>query len=484
MFAETSKRKQEAIYGTITCLTLIITIGYMTQSVIIICLLSFMMTTPVWLPYVIIRIRFKLFNEISGEEGLQIPSEKYDDNIFRYLYTHPSANLRTRTQHVSIIDFLFYIMEPGNPIHMERLEDDSREYKILSQVTKSIISKPHTELSLLFKKYILSIFNNISQPTIVHIRHFVFNGFIQLFHELVFNKPLTNPDEIKLFYDHGNDIITCLKFLKLRNLKARTKLFNYLYNKILIEKKTNKYFNKHFECDINDEISDYDRALFLQGVVWATGVVQISEAFAHFTIALAQNRYDNTYNFDNFISEVFRLYPLFGVTVRITSNDIKLPNNNDIIPSGTVLTFNHPEFHRIKYKNASTFDYKRWNYIDKNKANFIPFGFQGARPCPAKHMSMVWLKTFASDMINKYEFYSPILHTRSLPHGGLCLIVPKGFTNKNKFYYYYCKCIMTTMWVYQQFRNVISPFIQLFCGGYILWDAKRKHLAKTWLENN
>ncbi len=126
-------------------------------------------------------------------------------------------------------------------------------------------------------------------------------------------------------------------------------------------------------------------------------------------------------NLENFISEVLRLYPLFGITIRITSENIKLPNmNNEIIPKGTLLLFNHPAYHRIKYKNASTFNYKRWGKIkNKNDVIFIPFGFKGARPCSAQHMSIVWIKKFASIMIDKCEFYSPILHTRSLRHGGI-----------------------------------------------------------------
>ncbi len=149
---------------------------------------------------------------------------------------------------------LFYMMDPVNSIHIERLEDNSAEYKILSKVTKSIISRSHSDLS--------ELFNEIKSPKIIHIRQYVFKGFIQI-----------NPDEIQLFYSFGNDIITCLKFLRLRDMKSRHQLFNYLHKKVIEESKTNKYFNKHWESDINNEISANNRTLFLQGVVWATGIV-------------------------------------------------------------------------------------------------------------------------------------------------------------------------------------------------------------------
>ena len=277
-------------------------------------------------------------------------------------------------------------------------------------------------------------------------------------------------------------------------MECRHKFTKYLFDKL--NKEHNETIDKHFSCDINNIITNWERALFLQGVIFTTGTVQISEAMAHLCVTLAQHSFgDKKTNLDAFISEMFRVFPLFGIAHRITSQDIKMPNSEEILfPKGTVLCFNYPEFHRRGYRKPNTFNFERWHRINKKTANFIPFGAKQNRPCPAQHISMVWMKKCAQMMVDKVEFHTSILHTRSMPDGGLCLIVPKSYylnaskINKNNTKLFrssfYCKSIMTSFYLHEQFMNVTRSVIQLICGAYMLQDAKKKKLAKTWVEEN
>eukprot|EP01083_Nonionella_stella_P061875 161067_1 len=487
MFAESEKRQQEALYGTMTCFVSIIIVGWITQSMLIISLLSFLVSLPVWLPYFIVRIRYLVFERINGEEGVQIPSPKYNAEVFMYLYNHPHVNIRSKQNTVGLSDFFWYLLAPAHFIHQEHLESDSQKYQILKQVTINIISKTQQELTQLITKYVEPLFDQIvldNKLKIVHLRQFFFPAFLKIFYELTFGHELTDDAEMRIIHDAVDDFIRALKFSKIRNMNTRDKLTEYLYNKLTTEK--NETIDKHFRHDVKKYITDRERALFLQGTVFATGTVQMSEALAHFCVTLAQHSHeDKITNIDYWIAEMFRLYPLFGIAHRITSEDITLPNSNEIIPKGTVLCFNYPAFHRRGYRRSQTFDYARWNHINKKNAHFIPFGVKANRGCPAQRMSMIWIKRFARMVAEKVEFHSSILHTRSMPDGGLCLIVPKSYSIKSTFTNtYWCKMILTLLWLYEQVMNVNRSIVQLCCGAYMLYDAKQKQLAKTWFEQN
>eukprot|EP01084_Bolivina_argentea_P301078 519314_1 len=482
MFAVVEKRKQEAVYGTIACFIFVMMIGLITKSMIIISLFAILMSLPAWFGYFVIKLRYMIFQKINGEEGVQLPSEKYNAKIFTYLYNHPDVNLRSKQNNVGLSDFFWYLLAPAHFIHQEHLESADEKYNILKQVTMSIISCREYKIIELCNKYIYPVFEELKTPKIVHLRQLLMPVFIKIFYELIFGQELKNKKELKLIYESVNDVITALKFLKTRNMTIRNKLTKHLCDKL--DKNDNETIQKHFRFDPDNKVNNFERALFIQGVVLTTGAVQLSEAFAHLCIALAQHKIPgngkNSETNDFFIYELFRVFPLFGIAHRITSNDIQLPNSEEIIPEGTVLCFNYPEFHRIGFKNSSSFDYKRWYYHNKRNSNYIPFGAKNNRPCPAESISMHFMKQFVSNIVDKTDFFTSILHTRSMADGGLCLVAPKEY-KYNKILF---KVVMTGMWLYVQFRNIFHSVIQLYCGGYMLWDAKRKQLAKTWVEQH
>lgn len=182
MFAESQKRQQEAVYGGLFVFTAILVIGMLTQSMLVISSAIFLVSLPAWLPYLIVRIRFVLFEKINGEEGVQIPSDKYDDKIFNYLYNHPDVNLRSKQKNVGLSDFFWYLLAPAHFIHQEHLESDTEKYRVLKQVTTNIIQRPQNELIKLIQKYIEPLFDEIisnKRPKIVHLRHFFMTPFLK-----------------------------------------------------------------------------------------------------------------------------------------------------------------------------------------------------------------------------------------------------------------------------------------------------------------
>ena len=101
-------------------------------------------------------------------------------------------------------------------------------------------------------------------------------------------------------------------------------------------------------------LSLMQKALYLQGAFFNTAVVQTSEAMAHLFMAMAQHPdvqwklasdLEDQQYLDRIITETLRLYPLFGISHRITSADIRLDEKTSL-PAGSVLCFNHPEYHK------------------------------------------------------------------------------------------------------------------------------------------
>ena len=76
-----------------------------------------------------------------------------------------------------------------------------------------------------------------------------------------------------------------------------------------------------------------------------------------------------------------------------------------------MLCFNYPAFHRKGYEDPERFTPDRWKSISLYDANFIPFGMKQNRPCPARTISWVWIKSIATTMLQ----VCPIS-----PHFGFC----------------------------------------------------------------
>jgi cytochrome P450 len=126
---------------------------------------------------------------------------------------------------------------------------------------------------------------------------------------------------------------------------------------------------------------------------------------------------------DRVIDETLRLWPLFGVAHRITTAEIPREGRSPI-PAGSVLLFNYSDYQMEGFAGDERFDPDRWLSPDAKQANFIPFGVTANRPCPARGFATLTMRVAAREVLRRFRLDSPAAHTRSLPSRGPCLLVP------------------------------------------------------------
>jgi hypothetical protein len=95
------------------------------------------------------------------------------------------------------------------------------------------------------------------------------------------------------------------------------------------------------------------------------------------------------------------------------------------LPEGSVLCFNYPKFHGSGFERPAEFDPSRWEGgRSERDSNYLPFGSPHNRPCPGKRLSLVWMRVVTRVMCRRLQLRSSVEHTRSLPCGGYCLLLP------------------------------------------------------------
>ena len=123
--------------------------------------------------------------------------------------------------------------------------------------------------------------------------------------------------------------------------------------------------------------------------------------------------------------------------------------------------------------------------------------------CQIVLFKQIWMHAIAKVMVEKVVMYSPIDHTRSMPCGGMCILVPRvsnkenansssssssssNNTDKSKSK----SALSTTQVLLQMLRllfveaseNVTRSLTQLVLGTYMLWDAKKARLAVRFFD--
>jgi hypothetical protein len=229
-----------------------------------------------------------------------------------------------------------------------------------------------------------------------------------------------------------------------------------------------------------------EQALYLQGAFFNTAVVQMSEAMVHLCMAIAQhedvqarlaaNLEDDRY-LDHVIAETLRLYPLFGISHRITLADIAL-NEHTTLPQGSVVCFNHLNYHRTGFEDPERFNPDRWDNLSPHEQHYIPFGVSGNRPCPASGLAPVTMRAAVRETFRHYEFYSSASHTRSSPNRGPCLLVSRidGVNTRLR------QAILVFLQMRDRWEDVWRSLVQLVLGTYMVWDARRLRLCANYFE--
>jgi hypothetical protein len=432
---------------------------------------------PYWLPATVLRLRARIFTAINGDEGIAIPGKLVDASHLKQVYSHPAADGRSRGAGLS--DLFWYWLAPGPEVHQEHLEPGAR-YEEAARTTRRILAIPRKAAEELAAGCMASVLDeaHIRDAKLVRLRDLMMPVWAQFYYELVFGEPCPAAAR-DLIVGNANDVVSALKCCSLRHMKKRHNLTRYLTEKVRAGALPHSF---------PETLTETERIFYLQGAFFNTAVVQTSEAMVHLCMAIAQhpevqarltaNLQDDRY-LDRVITETLRVYPLFGISHRITSDDIAV-DERTTIPKGSVLCFNHPEYHRTGFEDPERFDPDRWEKLSAHKENYIPFGVAANRPCPASGLAPVTMRAAVRELLGRFAFYSSASHTRSAPNRGPCLLVVRNESLKKSR----LRVRLLVLRVRDRWEDVWRSLVQLILGTYMVWDARRLRLCARYFESH
>jgi hypothetical protein len=442
-------------------------------TLLVLAVVAVLASVPYWLPALVVALRTRLFVAINGQEGLSIPGEIVPPSEFKRVYSHPAANGRSRGAKLS--DLFWYWLAPGPELHQEHLEPGPR-YEEVAQTTKRMLRMSKQESSELAARCVERALsqNPGSAPRLVRLRDFWMPIWAEFYYEIVFHQPC--PDEArKLIVDNANDVVTALKCCGLRHMDRRERLTRYLVNKLEAGELP----------AVLPAFSLEERALYLQGVYFNTAVVQMSEAMTHLMLVIAEHDAiqtrllagDEPGYLDRVILEVLRVYPLFGISHRIASDEIVVDERTRI-PAGAVLCFDHARYHRHGFDDPERVEPDRWLGLAAREASYIPFGVAANRPCPAQGIALSTMRVAASEILRRYRLASSVRHTRSVPNRGPCLLIPRA----TRYPLLLQKSALFWLRFRDRWEDVSRSLLQLVLGTYMVRDARRKRLCERYFE--
>jgi cytochrome P450 len=438
-------------------------------------LTGFVVSLPYWLPSLIIAARMRIFTRLNGAEGIPVPGSTVDAVRFKQLYSDPAADGRSRGAGLS--DLFWYWLSPGAHLHQEHLEPGER-YREVARTTRRILARPLPSAEQLAARCVARCLDEreISSARLVRLRDLMMPIWAEFYYELVFGEPCP-PRARTLIVDNADDVATALKCCGLRHMARRGRLTDYLIDRL----KTDGVPHQ-----LPDWLTIEEKALYLQGTYFNTAVVQSSEAMAHLLLALAQHQdvqarvaepADGGY-LDRVMEEALRMYPLFGIAHRITSDEITVADT--VIPAGSVLLFNYPDYHRSGYRDPDRFDPDRWETLSPRDAHHIPFGVPANRPCPAQGLAPVVMRVAASEIVRRYALYSSAAHTRSIPNRAPCLLVSRSSPVPARKRL----ALLAFLRVRDRWEDVWRSAVQLVLGSYMVWHARRLRLCQRYFEEH
>jgi hypothetical protein len=236
-----------------------------------------------------------------------------------------------------------------------------------------------------------------------------------------------------------------------------------------------------------DGFSLQEQAYYLQGTFFNTAIVQMSEAMAHLLMVLAQHREtqarlaaapDDDQLFEDVLNETLRLFPLFGIAHRITSEEIQIDGRT--IERGSVVCFNYPEYHRLGFDHPDSFEPDRWRRCPMKDANHIPFGMPRNRPCPAMRVAHLSMRRLTRCLLRRYRFATSAGHTRSLPNRGPCLVAVRDAAGLSPAFE---RLLLLAMKVRDRWEDAYRSVAQLVFGTIMILDARRLRLCESYFKN-
>jgi hypothetical protein len=335
---------------------------------------------PSWLPQAIVVLRTRIFTRVNGDEGIAIPGPLVDASRFMQVYSDAAA--RGRSRGAALSDLFWYWLSPGPEVHQEHIEDGPR-YDEVARATRRMLAMPRTQVEALTAQCVGRVVAPLEagRPRVIRLRDWMMPVWAEFYYELVFREPCP-PAARALIVENANDVVTALKCTGLRHMATRDRLTRFLIHKL---------WDGQMPHALPEQLSIEERALYLQGVFFNTAIVQTSEAMVHILMVLAQHEAlqaevaahpEDEHALERVIDETLRMFPLFGISHRITAADIVV-DRDTTIPKGAVLCFNHLEYHRARFDDPDRFDPDRWRTRSARDTNYIPYGVAANRPCPA-----------------------------------------------------------------------------------------------------
>ncbi|WP_155057515.1 cytochrome P450 [Streptomyces blattellae] len=435
--------------------------------------LALLAALPYWLPRTVVALRVRIFAWVGGEEGIQAPGREVPAEEFKKVYGHPAANGRSRGAALS--DLFWYWLSPGPEVHQEHLEPGPR-YDDVARTTRQILAglsrQQWTELVGRCTRRVLDELPGQAHVQ-VRLRDLMMPVWAEVYYEVVFREPC--PRHVRdLITGNADDVVSALKCTGLRHMDRRARLTAYLRDRLAHDPPP---------VPLPSALSEREQAYYLQGTFFNTAVVQMSEAMAHLLLALATHRpvqdrllagEEDPDFLDGVINETLQHFPLFGVAHRITSGEIPRDGRAPI-PAGSVLLFNYPEY---QGSGADVFDPDRWLRQDTRPSASIPFGVTANRPCPARGFAVLTMRVAAEETLRRFRLESSAEHTRSLPSRGPCLLVPH--TTSAAGSPAGRRTRLAVMRLADRWASVPRSLTQLVLGSYMVWDARRQGLCRTY----
>ncbi|WP_199239479.1 cytochrome P450 [Streptomyces sp. ICBB 8177] len=439
---------------------------------------------PYWLPPAVVRLRVRIFARVNGEEGVPVPGPEVGAEAFERLYAHPAANGRSRGAALS--DLFWYWLAPGPEVHQEHLEPGPR-YDAVARTTRRVLTAVRRQE---WERIVRHRARDVLEPLTgggtraVRLRDLVMPLWVAVHHEVVFREPC--PDDVRdLIVGNADDVVSALKCTGVRHMDRRDRLTRYLLGRV-------RAGDVPFE--LPEGLSDHESACYLQGTFFNTAVVQMSEATAHVLLAIAtrpqvrerlrREPVDSAY-LDHVIEETLRYYPLFGVAHRITTDAITLDADDPQdatpatkLPAGSVLLFDYARYHRGGVPDADRFDPDRWARPRPSDLRHIPFGVAANRPCPARGIAPLTLRTAVEEVLKRFEPVSSARHDRSMPNRGPCLLVPRENPTRRRG-----RAVrLAAMRARDRWEDVTRSLAQLAYGSWMVADARRQRLCGSYFE--
>ena len=457
-----------------------------TWCAVVVIALAVAASLPYWLPDVVVALRVRIFALVNGDEGIPVPGRLVGIEDFKQLYADPAANGRSRGAALS--DLFWYWLAPGPEVHQEHLEPGPRYDDVARTTRRTIARLRKDEWEQLTARCTREELDRLgsrggrprpgrarTRPRTIRLRDAMMPVWAAIYYEVVFAEPC--PPKVRdMIAANADDVVSALKCTRLRHMARRERLTRYLRTRIA---------EGSVPHGLPAALSEHEQAFYLQGTYFNTAVVQMSEAMAHLLLVIAsrpelqqqlREAPQDTDLLDRVIDETLRVYPLFGVAHRITSADIALGEVS--IPAGSVLLFNYPDFHHSGCPHASEFDPDRWLHEESARLNHIPFGISANRPCPARGIAPLTMRVVAAEMLRRYALASSVEHTRSLPNRGPCLLTPVADVSESAVAA--PKWRLVLLRVRDRWEAVWRSVVQLVLGTYMVWDARRQHLCRTY----